>query len=287
MKQELFFWNAGHNALIASINKERDVKNNESFENCMYFNGVQHYIETIEAVGSGVRYGFLDDDRFVRYGVKILRVTNAYYFRHPAVSFAKEQFGKPYSLNISRSNTSIDSNEWYCSELVWAAYQYPSWDICQINGIKQGESGNTGGPLPWTIFVSDNTFELTFAPSFLGLSLRGKQSSSWIVRINNVLREERIVVYNSKMCFLEDCDNFGNLNDLKSFIIAASSYQDVTINENFMANSITCWHDEFISETDEYSAYTKSYITYADNLNPNNMTLLVRNSIQIIGRTRK
>ena len=70
MKQELFFWNAGHNALIASINKERDVKNNESFENCMYFNGVQHYIETIEAVGSGVRYGFLDDDRFVRYGVK-------------------------------------------------------------------------------------------------------------------------------------------------------------------------------------------------------------------------
>ena len=89
------------------------------------------------------------------------------------------------------------------------------------------------------------------------------------------------------MCFLEDCDNFGNLNDLKSIIIAASSYQDVTINENFMANSITCWHDEFISETDEYSAYTKSYITYADNLNPNNMTLLVRNSIQIIGRTRK
>lgn len=281
------FWNAGHNALITSINKERHVKNSESFGNCMYFNGAQHYIETIEAVGSGVRYGFLDDDRFVRYGVKILRVTNAYYFRYPAVSFAKEQFGKPYSLDISRSNTSIDSNEWYCSELVWAAYQYSSWDICQIKGIKQGENGNTGGPLPWTIFVSDNTFELTFAHSFLELSLRGKQSSSWIVRINNVLKKERIVVYNSKMCFLEDCDNPGNLNDLKSIIIAGSSHQDVTINENFMANSITCWHDVHISETDEYSAYTKRYITYADNLNPNNLTLLVRNSIQIIGRTKK
>lgn len=281
------FWNAGHNALITATDKERNVKNGESTKNCMYFNGAQHYVETIEAVGSGVRYGFLDDDRFVRYGVKILRATNAYYFRYPAVSFAKEQFGKPYSLDISRSNSSIDSNEWYCSELVWAAYNYSSWDICQVNGIKHGQSGNTGGPLPWTIFVSDNTFELTFAPAFLELSLRGKQSSNWTVRINNVSREARAVVYNSKMCFLEDCDNPDKLSDLKSIYISGSSHQDVTISENYTANSITCWHDIYVSETNEYSSYTKRYITYADNLNSNNLTLLTRNSIQIIGRTKK
>lgn len=85
----------------------------------------QYYIRTVEANGSGVVRGALDDDR------KDERGTNIYYARsasssqkNGAVSFCIGQIGKPYSLEfpLTQCSYSSSTSNWYCSELVWAAY---------------------------------------------------------------------------------------------------------------------------------------------------------------------
>lgn len=85
----------------------------------------QYYIRTVEANGEGVVRGVLDDDR------KDERGTNIYYVRtasssqkNGAVSFCIGQIGKPYSLEfpLTQCSYSSSTSNWYCSELVWAAY---------------------------------------------------------------------------------------------------------------------------------------------------------------------
>lgn len=118
-----FFFNAGHNAMIVDM------------AHSGYYGS---YMQTIEAVGGGVQYGFLDDLRMAEYKIKILRVSGATStVRNNAIYFIRAQLGKPYYLNTFRLNTSIDSLEWYCSELVYAAYKYAGIDI----GVKQGSNG--------------------------------------------------------------------------------------------------------------------------------------------------
>lgn len=85
----------------------------------------QYYIRTVEANGNGVVRGVLDDDR------KDERGTNIYYAKsasssqkNGAVSFCIGQIGKPYSLEfpLTQCSYSSSTSNWYCSELVWAAY---------------------------------------------------------------------------------------------------------------------------------------------------------------------
>ena len=82
------------------------------------------YIRTIEAVPVGVVRGVLDDERFDERGVKIYNVTSANMTKEAAaVDFCIAQLGKPYVLKLSGScSYSSSSPNWYCSELVWAAY---------------------------------------------------------------------------------------------------------------------------------------------------------------------
>jgi uncharacterized protein YycO len=49
-----------------------------------------------------------------------------------AINFAEGQIGKPYNARESK-NPSFDSQAWYCSELVWAAYLNQEIDL-DING---------------------------------------------------------------------------------------------------------------------------------------------------------
>ena len=84
--------------------------------------GSNRYIRTIEAVPNfGVARALLDSTRFAS-AKMILRVgTASTSQKTAAINFCINQLGKSYGLH-SGPNTSTNSEEWYCSELVWAAY---------------------------------------------------------------------------------------------------------------------------------------------------------------------
>lgn len=243
---ETILFNSGHSALITNTTQ------NSSYGN---------YIQTVEAVGGGVQRGFLDDLRMTAYKCEILRVSNSNASKiDSTLYFAKKQIGKPYSLNIYRLNTSINSTEWYCSELVYASWKYAGIDI----GVKKDANGNdvylSLGCLPKDINDSYNTYRISMPYyGFLSLSINSKSSNTWKIKVRNASSVEIKMFYNSKMCFKGDAESWANLNDVKSINISSYSYVIVDITENWFATSIT-------------TSYVKGkyrIITYADNLNTN------------------
>lgn len=88
----------------------------------------QFYLRTIEAGISGVVYGAFDDSRYDYRGINVYHVTDATdEQKKDAVNFCVDQLGKAYDLSAVLWETgeckySTDSKQWYCSELVWAAY---------------------------------------------------------------------------------------------------------------------------------------------------------------------
>ncbi len=107
-------------------------------------------IRVIEALSAhDVCRGILDDQRCIANGVKLLRYKTDLPSNVIAqiTYFISRQIGKDYSMAPHR-NTSIDSEEWYCSELVWAGYNYCGYDI---------EDGDLGYITPGDILDSKNT----------------------------------------------------------------------------------------------------------------------------------
>ena len=84
----------------------------------------QFYIRTIESnLDCGVARGLLSPERFEN-GMTIYRVHNATENQIDiAVNFAINQLGESYDTNLLLGNVDINSDKWYCSELVWAAYK--------------------------------------------------------------------------------------------------------------------------------------------------------------------
>lgn len=245
---ETIFFNAGHNALITSK---------------QHSSSYGAYIETIEAVGGGVQRGFLDDLRMTSYKCKILRVSGRNDINTSnAIYFAKEQIGKKYSLNTFRLNTSINSTEWYCSELVYASWKFAGIDI----GVKK--EGNKDvflslGCLPSDINNSYNTFEISMPYyGFLSLGISAKNGNTWKIKIFNNSSISLEVEYNSKMCNYNDAKEWKNLNDLKNASIAANSYVIVSIYENWFATSIAA----------SFVKGNYRMITYANNLSTSALT---------------
>ena len=115
------------------------------------------YIQTIEAVGGGVQYGFLDDVRMIDYAIIIYRVKNSTpTIRQNAVSFCRSQLGKPYHLAVFigdfKKDTAPTTSAWYCSELLYAAYYNNGIDI----DIREDGSDGEKGILPLDIYASAN-----------------------------------------------------------------------------------------------------------------------------------
>lgn len=83
----------------------------------------RQYIRVIEAISSGVKRGILDDTRVDDKGVKVLRVKSASTAqKKAAVAFCVGELGSSYNLDFAK-DTSASETDWYCSELVWAAYK--------------------------------------------------------------------------------------------------------------------------------------------------------------------
>ncbi|MCR5308804.1 MAG: hypothetical protein K6E21_01680 [Bacilli bacterium] len=126
--------NIGHVGYVLDVDRKCDAK---IFGNPISPNS---FIRTVDAVGRGVMYGFLDDGRMVDYGCVILRpkssgnynVSNDYVnkIKNVVSPFIKRQVGKPYTFDFLRSpHLSNNSEDWFCSELVNAAFKYAGISI--------------------------------------------------------------------------------------------------------------------------------------------------------------
>lgn len=119
------------------------------------------YIRLIEAISNdygSVTYSILDDTRVDEKGVTILRVSGATpTIIDNAVSFFRDEIGSTYNLDVPAKDTSSDETDWYCSELVWAAYKNQGIDI-EVGGWH-GEPGIT----PHDILNSDKTSTVSFS----------------------------------------------------------------------------------------------------------------------------
>ncbi|MCD8294845.1 MAG: hypothetical protein LUE27_06370 [Clostridia bacterium] len=215
----------GHTAFVYDINKPSEYV---------------PYIQTIEAVGDsdgddsndGVCFGLLDDTRVLDFGVVILRVTTASSSDiETAKGFVYSQLGKKYSLPLTagRVNTSKDSESWYCSELIYAAYYNADINLYCI------DSG--GWCFPYDIYNSSFTKLVQFS-NFLDIKLIGKSGSYWQIRVYNNGGSDVTCYYNSKMCNVNDGREWTGLSDVTSVNIGANSYETVEIKTNWFARSI-------------------------------------------------
>lgn len=82
----------------------------------------QEYVLLLEAVSYGVKYGVMTPTRFQSKEAIILRLTDATDEQKlNAIEWAKCELDKKYVIDVTK-NSSHSNPNWYCSELVWAAY---------------------------------------------------------------------------------------------------------------------------------------------------------------------
>lgn len=113
------------------------------------------YIRLIEAIDVGVVRSILDDARVDDKAVTILRVSGATTTNiNNAVNFCIGELGSSYKLDLAKDTSSAET-DWYCSELVWAAYKNQGIDI-EVSGL--GEPGIT----PHDILNSSRTYAVSY-----------------------------------------------------------------------------------------------------------------------------
>lgn len=121
----------------------------------------EKYIRLIEAISNdygGVTRSILDDTRVDEKSVTILRVSGATSTNiTEAVKFCRGEVGSKYKLDVPAKDTSSNETDWYCSELVWAAYKKQGIDI-EVGGLH-GEPGIT----PHDILNSSKTYIVPYS----------------------------------------------------------------------------------------------------------------------------
>ncbi len=238
----------GHTAFIYNTSKNSDYGT---------------YIQTIEAVEGGVQFGYLDDARMLDFGVIILGVKGG---TSDTISLAKAfclaQIGKPYNLQLNGVHTSIDSESWYCSELIYAAYMSGGVDI------SGSEKTNTNLISPAELYESDATMTLySYTNEVLSTFLKiVVNSSTWFhcsITITNNTYYDRDVEYNSKLCNSKDAMDWSGLSDIVAISIPAKSSVTLTISTNWFADYVTVG---FIS-------YGYRFITYATDVDQSEISV--------------
>lgn len=249
-----------HCAAIVNLNKP-------------YFNNSSsnsYYIQTIEAVGSGVKFGFLDDERLCRFGVGI--------FRHQVLKdsektlytqFLYKQLGKQYLFHVGKANSSINSNKWYCSELVWAAYNYIGYDIYKIDGTSYGLSGNNGVIDPKLMEFANGNSEVNLGNKFLRMRCIKIDSNVYTIQIYSSYSNNITFDYLPYSISKESAIQWNNL-DSEIITDTVYAYSFVAIDYNYTSGeyfTAACYH------TNDNITY--SYITYSKPLNTEGRSLII------------
>ena len=237
--------NMGHCAFIYNINKAAAGK----------VRGRSGYIQTIEAVGGGVQFGIIDDQRMVDFGCVIVRprTTITSYRLNKAKDFCLKQVGLDYALPTDPCVIHYDidnkSNTFYCSELVYAAYKYA--------GITVGRVSSDNTVFPMDILHYSDVKYVNFSDT-LEVELLGKVNGKWNFKVMNYTGRSVTLIYNEKLCFASDAYNWKKLNHTNSSItIPNNSYTtNVMVGGNVFATTAAM----------SYVANGKRYITYANEL---------------------
>ncbi|MCI9404288.1 MAG: hypothetical protein HFJ21_02480 [Clostridia bacterium] len=254
--------NMGHAAFVYNAHKQAEIATGTRGT----------YIQTIEAVLDGVKFGFLDDTRMVDFGVVIIRSTvvgglgmfpleklieNAKYFMW-------KQLGKPYSLptgSSGRVNMDIDSTKWYCTELVYAAYAYGIINLDAIN-----ENGNVWA---FDLIRSDLT-KFVSVSEFIDVDLFSVSGGVRIFKVFNNTNSTITLKYNTKLAFVDDAKNWTDkLKDITTVTIEANKSVIIPILPNVLAGTAV-----FCREIREGKSITR-YITYCTEINSSTLRMKI------------
>lgn len=197
-----------------------------------------YYIQTIEAVTSGVIYGFLDDDRMIDFGVQIVTPTNKKQADMKKVNyFIRKQAdeNKPYDFPLTGGiSTSIDANNWYCSEIIYAAYRY--------GGLNLGSPNLSSGWFMPRDFLNKNDCEFKFFDGFVEIKAYSYSYSGthgYNVSVTNPSNSTIYFSYNKKLAFLDDAKKWKNLRDVaKDVELEAHQTKTVYIATNWYADAV-------------------------------------------------
>ena len=200
----------------------------------------QFYIRVVEAIQTGVVRSVFETERLEHKGDIILRVPSAtHQQKHAAVDFAISQLGASYVIDLQH-DTSANESDWYCSELVWAAYKR--------QGIDLETSDTTAGIVPKEIYVSTLTSTISVsskkpASYFTDISGHwGANSITYIVN-NGLMRGISTTVFSPDTAMtramlvtilyrLEGCptpdrnNDFSDVTNTKSYYYDAVSWAD-------------------------------------------------------------
>ncbi|HHT67106.1 MAG TPA: hypothetical protein GX010_02640 [Erysipelotrichaceae bacterium] len=202
------------------------------------FSSQNTYIQVIEAIdnSSGVQFGYLDDQRIIENKFEIYRYYQGItdYQFNLIYAFLDEQIGDDYKLH-NHVQTSYYCNDWYCGELVYAAYYYAG-----INIAPSFTDLNSSFLIGTTICNGITAERIHLDKDlFLILQMVRKNFSSYTIRIINCSNFYISAYYNSKMCFENDAKNWVNLNDIHCTDIFSYSYVEVSISMNWFATHVT------------------------------------------------
>ncbi len=253
LETKTILMDSGHTAFVYDTEKKA-YTSNEGTDTITY-------IETIEAVPNVVSFGYLSQERFINYGVVILRVTSDSAIIAKAKEFVYQQLGKTYNLpTTARVNYDINSDEWYCSELINAAYFYAGINLdCVIDGYC----------LPFNIEWSSRTSFVCISDC-VDLILNGKEDGKWKITIYNTSDNTIIVDYNTKMCFASDAASWSGLTNLAEVTLSPNKSTTVYISTNFFATSVAF---------STVNSSNKRCITYAYYLDSSSVTMSVIKNI--------
>ncbi|MCI5937151.1 MAG: hypothetical protein MRZ36_04035 [Eubacterium sp.] len=119
-----------------------------------FYNQGKYYIRLVEVTPAyGVQRGIVDDVRVDECQVTLLRTVSSSKQKSSSVAFAVSQIGKKYKLDLKK-NTSKAEKDWYCSELVWAAYKN--------QGVNLETSLGEPGVTPHDLYNSDLTYIINY-----------------------------------------------------------------------------------------------------------------------------
>ena len=114
-----FYGITGHDAIV------EDIFYSETYE--------QYYVRIIEAISVGVARSTITPTRIIRKEGSAYRVADANEAQiDEAIEFVIDQLGKPYQLEYAKNYSSTSPN-WYCSELIWAAYYHQGFNLDDDN----------------------------------------------------------------------------------------------------------------------------------------------------------
>ena len=228
-----------------------------------------NYVQTIEAAPEGVEYGFLDDERMVQFGVVLYRIHRVTATAiETARAFIKEQLGKPFSYDMLTTTTDINAPEWYCSELVFAAYYKAGYNICSNNSLVFDPQTMPCLPVDITKGILSEKISIS-AIKYLVLNISSFTNSFWwnqaywSISIYNPNSKNITIEYNTKMCNRDDAKNWTGLKHIETTTIGANSQTTVKIYQNLAAGAITA----------SYKLNGKRYITYGTDLYKVDLTL--------------